>query len=125
MQTNPNEAFKQISDLNESLIDFTLRLNKVITQGVAPTMKVQSDSVIAALESAIDHSKKLAEVESPQEVIDEQTALSRDLGENFQSVAHELIKIQQNTEAELKDLLEEGVNRFSPESLDELFTKDS
>ncbi|MDH3688370.1 MAG: phasin family protein [Gammaproteobacteria bacterium] len=125
MSNDPTKPFEQIGELNKRLSEYTVRVNKVIAGGVAPAIKAQADSAVAALESAVAHGEKLTQVKLPQEAVEEQTALAQDLGENFQSTARKLLEIQQDTGAELKAVLEEGVKTFTPEALSQLFKKGS
>jgi len=120
MSNDPTKIFEQVVDFNRRLTEYTLRFNQATTAGIAPAIKTQTDSALAALESAITHGDKLAQVKSPQEALDEQTALVKDLGENFQSTVSKLLQSQQETGDELKTLLEEGVKAFTPEALSQL-----
>lgn len=121
MTSNINANLQKIAELNKHLADFSFRFNRTIAEGVAPAIRAQSDSALAAIESAVQHGENMVKADSPQKVAEEQTALARDLGENFRATAEELLKSQQDTGEALKSLLEEGVESFNPERLRDLF----
>jgi len=114
VSNDPTDTLEQVAEFNKRLGEYTLRFNQAITAGIAPAIKTQADS-------AITHGDKLAQVKSPQEALEEQAAITKDLNENFQSTASKLLQSQQETGDKLKTLLEEGVKAFTPEALRELF----
>ncbi len=121
MSFDPTQINDQVAHLNKQLADYTGRFNTVVNKGLEPAIKAQADLASLVLESAIAHGEKLTQATSAQQVLDEQSALMKDLTEDFQDTAKVLLLGQQVAGAEMKTLLEEGVEMFTPDAVEQLF----
>lgn len=86
-------------------------------------IKEQADLLVSTINSAVEHGEKLTQVQSPQEALQVQTALTTELGEKFQSTARKLLQTQQQTGGDLQALLQEGMNTFTSETLSKMFKR--
>jgi len=121
MSFDATQINEHVAHLNKQLTDYTGRFNTVVTNGLEPAIRAQADLATRVLESAIGHGKKLTQATSAQQVLDEQSALIKDLTEDFQATAKVLLLGQQATGAEMKSLLEEGVEMFTQDAVRQMF----
>jgi phasin family protein len=117
MTKKPDSPIEQLTDLNARVKDYTLRFNKIMASGIAPAIREQAELAASTLESAMTHAERLPELKSPEELTTAQSELAKELGEKFQSTARKLLESQQETGAELKELLEEGIDTFTPQAV--------
>jgi len=117
MSFDTTQINDHVEHLNKLLVDYSGRFNTVVSNGLEPAIKAQADLTSRVLESAIAHGEKLTLATSTQQVLDEQSALIKDLTEDFQATAKVLLLGQQTTGADMKSLLEEGVEMFTQDAV--------
>ena len=115
------DQIEQIKNFNQQLTEYAVKVNKTVSAGISPIIEAQAKSAVKLLQSSVAHAEKLASAQSLEETLAEQKAITEELGTQFRSTAEELISIQQETSGELRALMEEGVEKFTPDALQNVF----
>jgi len=124
MTTDFLKNIEQFKELQKNVASYAARLNAVVGNGLSPVIKEQADLAVSSLDTATRYSEQLTQVESPQELMEAQQALAKELGENFQTSAQNLLGLQAEMGEEFKSLLQEGMEAFTPEHLREFLKED-
>jgi len=98
-------------------VELGLRAGKVLQSGAERSVREH----LAYLEAATSQFAGLNLSQQPQDLLASQTASLEKAREQFATSAKNLLNIQQETAAELRALVTEGVEKFVPTNLTNLF----
>lgn len=110
--------FTDVASLYSSAVELGLKTSKVLQSSAESTLREH----LAYVSSTVEQFTPMTKLEQPQDYIAAQTALVEKSRQQFTKTAKALLKIQQDTGAELKALAAEGAEKFSPVAVSKLFT---
>ena len=99
------QPFKQPIDLYTTMLDQTIRANRIVAKGVERTIEEQ----LGLFEAAIDSTRPLASAKQPDEVLAVQMDAWKAFSGKLVATAGKLAEIQRETGAELKDVVVDSV----------------
>ena len=99
------QPFKQPIELYTTMLDQTIRANRIVARGIERTIEQQ----IGLFEAAIDATRPLAAAKQPEEVLAVQMDAWKAFGEKLVATTGKLAEIQRETSAELKDVAVDSV----------------
>lgn len=106
-----------VTNAYRNAVELGLRASKVIQSGAERSVREH----LAYLQAATSQFAGLNFSQQPQDVVATQTASMEKAREQFAASAKNLLNIQQETAAELRALVTEGVEKFVPANLTNLF----
>jgi hypothetical protein len=109
--------YSEVVGLYSNAIELGLRAGKVI-QGAGERAVREH---LAFVEATTSQFAPVVKAEQPKDFVAAQSALVEGVRESFTNTAKNLFKIQQETGAEIKALVTEGAEKFSPEAVTKLF----
>ena len=110
--------FTDVASLYSNAIELGLKTSKVLQSGAESALREH----LAYFSSTVEQFTPMTKLEQPQDYIAAQTALVEKSRQQFTKTTKALLKIQQDTGAELKALATEGAEKFSPAAVSKLFT---
>lgn len=99
------QPFKQPIELYTTMLDQTIRANRIVAKGIERTIEEQ----IGLFEAAIDATRPLAAAKQPEEVLAVQMGAWKAFGEKLVATTGKLAEIQRETGTELKDVVVDSV----------------
>ena len=99
------QPFKQPIELYTTMLDQTIRVNRIVAKGIERTIEEQ----IGLFETAIDATRPLAAAKQPEEVLAVQMDAWKAFGEKLVATTGKLAEIQRETGTELKDVVVDSV----------------
>ena len=106
-----------ISSLNEA-IRLSLRANHILQNAGERALREH----LALMQSSLAYFEPASEAE-PQDLFAAQASLVNGIREQWTAITQNLLKIQQETSAEINSLFNEGTAKFSPEAVGKLFAQ--
>ena len=106
---------KQPIDLYTTMLDQTIRANRIVAKGIERTIEEQ----VGLFEAAIDTTRPLATAKQPEEVLAIQIDAWKTLNEKLLAATGKLAEIQRETGSELKDVVVDSlkvVNETMPKA---------
>ena len=99
------QPFKQPIELYTTMLDQTVRANRIVAKGMERTIEEQ----LGLFEAAIDTTRPLATAGQPEEVLAVQMAAWKAFSEKLVASAGKFAEIQRDTGTELKEIVVAGV----------------
>ena len=99
------QPFKQPIDLYTTMLDQTIRANRIVAKGFERTIETQ----FGLFEAAIDTTRPLATAKQPEEVLALQMDAWKTLSEKVVATTGKLAEIQRETGSELKEIVVDSV----------------
>ena len=119
MQNQMISMYSEMLGLYSSAIELHLRTGKVMSNALERAAREH----IAFVQSSLGQMTPVAKAEQPKDFIAAQSALFQGVRDQFATTTKNLMKIQQETGAEIKALVNEGVEKFSPEAVGKRLSK--
>ena len=119
MQNPMISMYSQAVDMYSGALELNLRASKVLQNAAERAMREH----LAFIEATVGQFTPVAKADQPKDFVAAQTALFQSVRDQFTETTKNLIKIQQDTGAEIKALVTEGVEKFSPEAVTKRFSK--
>ena len=105
-------------DLYGSAVELSLRASKILQNAGERTLREH----LALVQSSLTHFEPVSQAET-QDLFAAQTSLVNGIREQWTATTRNLLKIQQETGAEINSLFNEGTAKFSPEAVGKLFAQ--
>ena len=99
------QPFKQPIELYATMLDQTIRANRIVAKGIERTIEEQ----VGLFEAAVDATRPLAAVKQPEEVLAVQMNAWKAFSEKVVASTGKLAEIQRETGSELKDVVVDSV----------------
>lgn len=109
------QPLKQPIELYTTMLDQSIRANRIVAKGIERTIEEQ----FGLFEAAIDTTRPLAAAKRPEEVLAVQMDAWKTFSEKFVAATGKLAEIQRETSTELKDVVVDGfkaVNETLPKA---------
>ena len=103
------EPAEQMSAAYRAMMDYTVNANRVMAAGFERALQEQ----LEVLEAAVDSLRPLTGVKQPAELMEVQMAAAKGLNERAAAAMANLLKIQQETGAELRQVATDGMKAVS------------
>ncbi len=110
MYKEMTKAYVELLGLYGSTLEYALRMNRLLAAGTERAVKAHVDLADAAAERLVAFSH----ARDPQALAQAQATLMKELGEEVVTTTRSLLSIQQETQADLRALAQEGMNTLSP-----------
>lgn len=114
---NITASYSELVGLFSSAVELNLRATKVLQNAFERSVR----EYVALVESTASQFEPVTKAEQPKDFVAAQSALVEGVRESFANTTKNLLKIQRETGAEIKALVTEGVEKFSPEAVTKLF----
>ena len=95
------QPLKQPVELYTTMLDQTIRANRIVAKGIERTIEEQ----LGLFEAAIDSTRPLAAAKRPEEVLAVQMDAWKAFSEKFVAATGKFAEIQRDTGTELKDIV--------------------
>jgi len=109
--------FSEVVGFYSNAVELGLRTGKVLQNAVERSVREHLNFV----EATMSQFAPVTRAEQPKDFVAAQSQLIEGFRDQFTNTAKNLLKIQQDTGAEIKALVAEGVEKFSPEAVTKLF----
>lgn len=109
MQNPALKAYAEFAGSYGSALEYGIRVQKVLSSAVERVVKEH----IALVDTAVANLAPVASAKQPKELLDVQNALAEKVRDQFGAATKNLLKIQEETGAEIKALMQEGVEKFA------------
>ncbi len=109
--------YSEVVGLYSNAIELSLRTGKILQNAVERSVREHLNFV----EATLGQFAPVTRAEQPRDFVAAQSAMFEGFRDQIASTAKNLLKIQQDTGAEIKALVAESVEKFSPEAVTKLF----
>ncbi|MGQ0657216.1 MAG: hypothetical protein ACT4NU_03840 [Chromatiales bacterium] len=109
--------FSEVVGFYSNAIELSLRTSKVLQNAVERSLREH----LSFVEATVGQLAPVTRADQPADFVAAQSALIEGLRDQISSTTKNLLKIQQDTGAEIKALVAESVEKFSPEAVTKLF----
>ena len=96
---------KQPLELYTTMLDQTVRVNRIVAKGIERTVEEQ----IGLFEAAVDSARPFAAAKLPEDVVSVQMDAWKTMSEKLVATSGRIAEIQRETSAELKDIVVDGI----------------
>ena len=115
MSKKTEQPLKQATELYATVLDQTIRANRIVAKGIERTIEEQ----LGLFEAAIESTRPLAAAKQPGDVLTAQIDVWKALNDRLVATTGKLAEIQRETSAELKDAVVDSlraVNETMPKA---------
>ena len=115
MSKKTEQPLKQATELYATVLDQTIRANRIVAKGIERTIEEQ----LGLFEAAIESTRPLAVAKRPDDVLIAQMGAWKTLNEKLVATTGKLAEIQREIGAELKDVVVDSlkvVNETMPKA---------
>lgn len=109
MQNPALKNYVEVAGLYGSALEYGLRVQKVLMSASERLVREH----ISMVDTAVANLAPMASVKQPKEAIEAQTQLAEKVREQLNAAGKSFLQIQEETGAELKALMQEGVEKFA------------
>ena len=119
MQNQITSLYSEMLSLYSSAIELHLRTGKVLSNA----MERAAREHLAFVQASLGQMAPVTKADQPKDFIAAQSAMFQGVRDQIATTTKNLMKIQQETGAEIKALVNEGVEKFSPEAVSKRLSK--
>ncbi len=119
MQNQMVSFYSEILGLYSSAIELQLRTGKIMSNALERAAREH----MAFMQTSLGQMTPVTKADQPKDFIAAQSAMLQGVRDQFATTTKNLMKIQQDTGAEIKALVNEGVEKFSPEAVSKRLSK--